>query len=326
MKIVVDAMGGDYGVDPIIEGTLQALQKREFHALIVGDQNLITPLIPQSLSSQIQVIHANDFIRMEDQASSAIKRQDSSIFRGMEILRQDQADALVSAGHSGATMSLATLRLGRISGVSRPAICTTMPTSQGNHTLVLDVGANTDCKPEYLRDFALMGYEYAKSVMQISNPKVGLLSNGEEETKGNELTKETFTLLEKYPFFVGNVEGKNIFDGSVNVVVCDGFIGNLVLKASEGVAQAVGKILKQEIQKSFLSKIGAALMRGAFHKLKNKIDHSEYGGAPLLGVNKPVIISHGSSNAQAIECAIYQALHAIESDVCQKIQYIFKEA
>lgn len=325
MKIVIDAMGGDYGVNPIIQGTLQALQKQDFFALIVGDQDQITPLIPSKFKSRIQIIHSKDYIRMEEQASSAIKRQDSSIFMGIEILRQDNADAIVSAGHSGATMSLATLRLGRISGVSRPAICTTMPTSKNTYSLILDAGANTDCKPEYLLDFALMGYEYCKNVMNVAHPKIGLLSNGEEETKGNDLTKETFALLKKYPFFIGNVEGKNIFDGSVDVVVCDGFSGNLVLKASEGVAQTITKILKQEIQKTLWTKIGALLMRKSFQTLKSRIDHSEYGGAPLLGVNKPVIISHGSSNARAIECAIYQAIHAINGDICTKIQQALKK-
>lgn len=325
MKIVIDAMGGDYGVNPIIQGTLQALQKQDFNALIVGDQDQITPLIPPKLKSKIQIIHSKDYIRMEEQASSAIKRQDSSIFMGIEILRQDHADAIVSAGHSGATMSLATLRLGRISGVSRPAICTTMPTSKNTYSLILDAGANTDCKPEYLLDFALMGYEYCKNVMDITHPKVGLLSNGEEETKGNDLTKEAFALLKKYPFFIGNVEGKNIFDGSVDVVVCDGFSGNLVLKASEGVAQTITKLLKQEVQKSFLAKMGALLMKKSFQTLKNRTDHSEYGGAPLLGVNKPVIISHGSSNARAIECAIYQAIHAINREICTKIQQALKK-
>lgn len=325
MKIIVDAMGGDYGAEPIVLGTLQALKNRDFFAVIVGDHDQIRSFIPNHYLSRIQIIHTQDYIKMDEQASSAIKRTESSIYLGMDILKQDGADALVSAGHSGATMSLATLRLGRIRGVSRPAICTAMPTSNDTFSLILDAGANTDCKPEYLLDFALMGYEYCKSVMGIENPRVGLLSNGEEETKGNELTKEAFLLLKKHPFFIGNVEGKNIFDGSVDVIVCDGFSGNLVLKASEGVAQAVSRILKKEISRSWLSKIGALLMSSSFASLKSKIDHSEYGGAPLLGVNKNVIISHGSSNARAIECAIYQAIRSVESNVCSKIQKAFCE-
>lgn len=324
MKIVIDAMGGDYGVNPSIDGVIRALQHRDFEAIIVGNKNQIRPLIPNHfLKSKITILHCEDYIRMEEQASLAMKRQDSSIYMGIDLLKTNQADALVSAGHSGATMSLATLKLGRIEGVLRPAICTKMPTITDAYTLILDAGANTDCKAEYLLDFALMGYEYCKNVMNISNPKIGLLSNGEEESKGNELTKEAFLLLQRYPFFVGNVEGKNIYDGSVDVVVCDGFSGNLVLKASEGVAQTIVTILKQEIQHSISAKLGAILMRGVFQKLKAKIDHSEYGGAPLLGVKKNVIISHGSSNARAIECAIYEAIHAIESDICNKIKQTF---
>lgn len=321
MRIVLDAMGGDYGVQPIVEGLISALKHRDFSSIIVGDHSEIEKFIPQELKSKIQIIHCNDYIRMEEHASSATKRKESSIYVGMELVRNGEADAIVSAGHSGATMSLATLRLGRINGISRPAICTMMPTSvEGKYSLILDAGANTDCKPEYLVDFALMGYEYAKSVMGIDKPKVGLLSNGEEDIKGNELTKETFPLLQDYEFFIGNVEGKNIFDGSVDVVVCDGFIGNLVLKASEGVASAISKMLKQEIKKSPLSMLGAFLMNKAFKALKARTDHSEYGGAPLLGVSKTVIISHGSSNARAIECAIYQAIHALEAKVCDKIK------
>lgn len=321
MKIVLDAMGGDHGVQPIIDGLIASLKNKNFHPIVVGDDSEIKKFIPSSLIPKIEVIHCSDYIRMDEYASSAIKRKESSIYVGMELLREGKADAIVSAGHSGATMSLATLRLGRIEGVSRPAICTMMPTCiEGQHSLILDAGANTDCKPEYLVDFALMGHEYAKSVMGIAHPKVGLLSNGEEDIKGNELTKETFPLLKKFDFFIGNVEGKNIFDGSVDVVVCDGFVGNLVLKSSEGVASAIVKILKQEIKKSAFSMLGAMLMRKTFGALKMRTDHSEYGGAPLLGVNKTVIISHGSSNARAIECAIYQAIRALETNVCEKIQ------
>lgn len=321
MKIVLDAMGGDYGVQPIVEGLINALKHKDFSPIVVGEESQIQKFIPQELQPKIQIVHCSDYIQMHEQASSVAKRKESSIYVGMELVRNGEADAIVSAGHSGATMSLATLRLGRIEGVSRPAICTMMPTSvEGKRSLILDAGANTDCKPEYLVDFALMGYEYAKSVLGIANPKVGLLSNGEEDIKGNELTKETFLLLKEYGFFIGNVEGKNIFDGSVDVVVCDGFIGNLVLKASEGVASAISKMLKQEIKKSIISMMGAVLMKRVFKVLKAQTDHSEYGGAPLLGVNKTVIISHGGSNARAIECAIYQAIHALEANVCDKIK------
>ncbi|MBR2111780.1 MAG: phosphate acyltransferase PlsX [Helicobacter sp.] len=323
-KITIDVMGADHGVEPIVLGVVEALKHREFQALIVGDEAKIGPLLPNELVNRVQIVHCLDYVKMEESATNASKRKETSIFVATELVREGKADALVSPGHSGATMSLATLKLGRIKGVSRPAICTTMPTINGNPSMILDAGANTDCKPEYLVDFAIMGYEYAKSVMGYANPRVGLLSNGEEDTKGNELTKATFPLLKEFEFFQGNVEGRDIFNGSVDVVVCDGFSGNLVLKASEGVASAISQILKQEIKKCPIRTLGAMLMKGAFKNLKKKIDHSEYGGAPLLGVKNVVIISHGSSNARAIECAVYQALHALDSDICAKLEKVFE--
>lgn len=327
LKIVIDAMGTDNGVLPVVEGVKKALSTKEFKAILVGDETLIKPLveqnIPQQLINNVEIVHAQDYIKMHESASVAAKRKDSSIYVGVEILKNNQADAIVSAGHSGATMGLATLRIGRIEGVARPAICTLMPSITDNPSIILDAGANTDCKPEYLVDFAIMGYEYAKNVMGYQDPRVGLLANGEEDSKGNELTKEAFKNLKKYDFFKGNVEGNDIFNGSVDVVVCDGFSGNIVLKASEGVAGSVTHILKKEIKTSIISIIGAMLLKGAFRQLKKKMDYAEYGGAPLLGVNKTVIISHGKSNARAIECAIYQAIRAIQANVCEKIAQAF---
>ena len=322
-KIAIDVMGADNGVQPIVLGVVAAFKARDFQAIIVGDEEQILPLIPQDLSARVEIIHCLDYIRMEESSSGATKRETSSIYIATELVRNGLADALVSPGHSGATMSLATLRLGRIKGVSRPAICTTMPTINQNPSMILDAGANTDCKPEYLLDFAVMGYEYAKSALNFPAPRVGLLSNGEEDTKGNELTKAAFSLLKELEYFKGNVEGRDIFNGSTDVIVCDGFSGNLVLKASEGVASAISTIIKSEVKKSILATIGALLLKGVFGALKKKVDHSEYGGAPLLGVQKVVIISHGSSNARAIECAIYQALNALDSDICSKLEEVF---
>lgn len=323
LKIAIDVMGADHGVAPIVEGVVSALRKREFAAIIVGDEAQITPLIPQALKSRVEILHCVDFVRMEEAASSANKRTETSIYKATELLQSGAVSALVSPGHSGATMSLATLKIGRIKGVLRPAICTTMPNTTDKPSVILDAGANTDCKPEYLVDFAIMGYEYATNVLGFENARVGLLSNGEEDNKGNELTKASFKLLKAFPFFKGNVEGRDIFNGSVDVIVCDGFSGNLVLKASEGVASAISSVLKKEIKSCLCSIFGALFLRGVFKRLKKKMDHSEYGGAPLLGVQKVVIISHGSSNARAIECAVYQALHAIESDICAKLTTAF---
>lgn len=317
LKVVIDAMGGDNGVEPIVMGVKQAIKTKKFHAIIVGDKKLIESYIDSN--DMIEIIDCPDYIRMEDNATDALKRKESSIYKAIEIVRNNEADVVVSAGHSGASMSLATLRFGRINGVSRPAICTTMPRIDGKATIILDAGANVDCKVDNLVEFARMGYEYAKSVLGYENPRVGLLSNGEEDNKGNELTKEAFKVLKEFPYFKGNVEGNDIFNASVDVVVCDGFSGNLVLKASEGVAEAISKILKEEIKKSFFAQIGSIFMLTAFKSLKKRTHYAEYGGAPLLGVTKNIIICHGKSNSRAIECAIYQGINAIESRVIDKI-------
>lgn len=319
LKIVVDVMGGDNGVLPIVDGVKRALACKEFEAILVGNDDLIKPLISKDIASRVHVVHCPDYIRMEESASVAAKRKESSIYVGTEIVRNGGAQAIVSAGHSGATMSLATLRIGRIEGIARPAICTLMPSIAQYPSIILDAGANTDCKPEYLVDFAIMGYEYAMNVLGYQRPRVGLLTNGEEDSKGNELTKEAFKILKSYDFFKGNIEGNDIYNGSIDVVVCDGFTGNIVLKASEGVATSVSYILKEHITSSFRGLLGGYLLKGAFAKLRKKLDYAEYGGAPLLGVNKTVIISHGKSNARAIECAIYQAIRAVRADVCGKI-------
>lgn len=317
LNIVLDVMGGDNGVEPVINGLKNAIKSGKFKAILVGDENLIKPFC--SNLNNIEIVHCNNYIKMEDMATNALKRKDSSIYKSIELVKNGLGDAVISAGHSGASMSLATLRFGRIKGISRPAICTTMPRNDGKVSIILDAGANVDCKPDNLLEFAIMGYEYAKGVLGYKNPRIGLLSNGEEDNKGNELTKEAFLILKKLDYFKGNVEGNDIFNSSVEVVVCDGFVGNLVLKTAEGVAEAISKILKQEINKSFLSKLGAMFMVNAFRTLKKRTHYEEYGGAPLLGVNKNIIICHGKSSARAIECAIYQAIHSIESNIIEKI-------
>ena len=324
-KISIDAMGTEQGIAPVAHGLADALKHKDFHAILVGDENIIKPAIDSIAidKSKIEIFHTTDAISMEEGASQALKRKDSSIFKTIELVKNNTAHSCVSAGHSGATMSIATLQIGRIAGVLRPAICTYMPTIGKNPSMILDAGANTDCKPEFLVDFALMGYYYCKLMLDITNPRVGLLANGEEDSKGNELTKEAFKMLSDKPFFKGNVEGGDIFNASVDVIVCDGFTGNIALKASEGVASAIGQILKDEIKRCPIRMIGGFLLKGVFRALKNKIDYAEYGGAPLLGIKSPVIISHGKSNARAIECAIYQAIKSHEVGVCKKIAEVF---
>ncbi|EBD1909790.1 phosphate acyltransferase PlsX [Campylobacter coli] len=319
IDIAIDAMGGDFGEKPIIEGVIEALKERPFNAILVGNPNILRPLIPKNLEQYIQYENANEVFSMNENATDALKRKETTIYKTIELVKNGKAKAAVSAGHSGASMSLATLRLGRLKGVLRPAIATLMPNTTSK-TLFLDVGANTDCKAENLFQFAIMGDAYAKEIMKISKPRLALLSNGEEECKGNELTKEAHQLMKQIPSFVGNAEGRDIFNGEVDVLVCDGFDGNVILKACEGVATAIIHILKNEIKQFLISKIGALLMKPSFKRLKKHIDWQEYGGAPLLGVNGCVIISHGKSDARAIKNAIFQAINFSESNINQIIE------
>jgi glycerol-3-phosphate acyltransferase PlsX len=321
VRIAIDAMGGDFGHYPIVEGAIFALKQKKFLPIFVGDENKIAPLIPKKYKSKIEIVHCSDVIAMDEHATDALKRRDSSIYVAVDLVRQGKADAVVSAGHSGATMSLATLRIGRIKGISRPAIATFMPTSQkGKQTIVLDVGANVDCDANNLFQFAVMGDAYANKVLGCSKARVGLLSNGEESTKGNDVTKEAYSLISQLDSFVGNVEGGDIFNGSVDVVVCDGFVGNVLLKTSEGVAETISHYLKSEIKHSPVAIAGALLMKRVFRKLKKQIDYAEYGGAPLLGVKACTIISHGKSNPKAIKNAMFQAIRFVESDVNEAIR------
>jgi len=323
IRIAIDAMGGDYGPEPIIEGCIQAIEERRFIPILVGDTDEILSFLPQYYAEKIEIVQADDVIGMHEQATNALRRKESSIYKAVELVREDKADAVVSAGHSGATMTLATLRIGRLPHISKPALATLMPNTNNSKTLVLDVGAVTDCKPRNLYEFGVMGKVYAQEVMSISKPRVGLLSNGEEDTKGNELTKESFTLLKEISGFMGNVEGRDIFNGSVDVVVTDGFTGNILLKTSEGVADAIFTMMRTEIRKSLPAKIGALLMKKkVFARLKKQVDYAEYGGAPLLGVNGCAIVSHGSSNAKAIKNAIFQAINFSSSDINKKIEEI----
>ena len=319
-SICIDAMGGDFGPQPIIGGVIEALKEVKFEAILVGDTKILESLVPQNLKQYVKFIQADEIVSMSDGATDALKRKESSIFKAIELLKNKQTKAVVSAGHSGATMSLATLRVGRLKNVSRPAIATLMPNVTGGKTLVLDVGANVDCRPEHLFQFAVMGEAYAKEILKIESPKVALLSNGEEERKGNDVTKEAFAMISKLDSFVGNAEGNQVFDGSVDVIVCDGFVGNILLKTSEGVADAISKIIKKHVKKSPVAIAGSLLMKKVFKTLKQQVDYDEYGGAPLLGVDGCVIISHGKSTSKAIKNAIFQALNFADSNINKVIE------
>jgi len=321
VRIAIDAMGGDFGPEPIIDGCVQALNERNFIPILVGDKEEILSYLPLYYQDRIDIVDASDVIGMGDSATDALKRKESSIYKAVELVREGNADGVVSAGHSGATMTLATLRIGRLPHISKPALATLMPTDANKKTLVLDVGAVVECKAQNLYEFGAMGEAYAQEVMGIPNPRIGLLSNGSEESKGNDLTKEAFPMLKAIDNFQGNVEGRDIFNGKIDVVVTDGFTGNILLKTSEGVVTAIFSLMQQQIRKSLPAKVGALLMkRKVFSNLKKEVDYAEYGGAPLLGIDGCAIIGHGSSSAKAVKNAIFQAISYSRSDVNRQIE------
>jgi glycerol-3-phosphate acyltransferase PlsX len=308
MRVALDAMGGDFAPAVTIEGAVETVnESTDIEIVLVGDE----PSIAKELSgkkyppTRLQIRHASQIVGMNEPALSALrKKKDSSIRRAVELAKNQEADAVVSAGHSGVAMAMALLMFGASEGVHRPAIATIMPTLKGPFVLV-DAGANVDCDPENLLQFALMGDAYCKTMFGNPEPKIALLSIGEEDTKGNMLTKEAFKLLKDSPVrFIGNIEGKDIFTGAADVVVCDGFIGNIVLKTSEGLAEVIMKMLKREIADVTTGRVGYLLMKPALRNFKKKTDYAEYGGAPLLGINGTCIISHGRSSAKAIKNAI----------------------
>jgi phosphate acyltransferase len=322
MKIAIDAMGGDNA--PVVEvaGAVAAAREFTISVVLVGDTERLKSELAKhdTRGLDITLHHASEVVGMHDSASDAIRRKkDSSIRVAFELVKAGHADAVVSAGNSGATMAAGMYVLKRLTGIERPAIAQIFPTLHGK-TLVLDVGGNVDCKPVHRGQFAIMGEVYARNVMGINAPKVGLLSNGEEESKGNELTRDTNVILKDIAFdYFGYVEGRDIFNGLVDVVVCDGFVGNVVLKLSEGLAEAVGSMLKEEIKRSIISKFGYLLARKAFYNFKKKVDYAEYGGAPLLGINGVGMICHGGSNAKAIKNAIRFAHEYAQKGVNQRM-------
>jgi glycerol-3-phosphate acyltransferase PlsX len=319
MWIAVDAMGGDNAPQAIVAGAVQAAKEYGVGVILVGIEQAVREELkrhPQAKSLPIEVRNASEVVDMLDSPVTVFRRKkDSSIRVANELVKNGEAVAVISAGHTGAAMATSLLVLGKLEGVERPAIATFMPTITGT-SIILDMGANVDCKPNHLLQFAVMGEVYAKYLLKIASPRVGLLSIGEEETKGNELTKEAFKLLTETSLnFIGNVEGRDVMSGKADVIVCDGFIGNVVLKVSEAVAETIGLFLRTDIEKSLIRKIGYLLVRPAFQNLKHRVDYAEYGGAPLVGINGISIISHGRSSDRAIKNAVRVATELAKSEV-----------
>ena len=320
IKIAVDAMGGDNAPQALVEGAYIALEEFDnIEIQLYGKQDAIAPYLKEN--HRLSVVHCEEVVEMDDDPARAVRRKkDSSMARMLEAVTNGDADACLSAGSTGALMAGGLFKVGRIDGVARPALATTLPTLNGDGFLMLDLGANADAKPEYLQQYAIMGDIYAKKVRGLTSPRVGLLNIGTEEKKGNDLTKGAFELISSTDFnFVGNIEAREILNGVSDVVVTDGFTGNMILKTIEGTAGAMFSMLKDAFTANVKSKVAYVLVKDGLKNIKNTLDYSEYGGACLFGLKAPVIKAHGSSNARAVFSAIRQARLMVEHDVCQTI-------
>ena len=323
MKIIVDAMGGDYAPEVVLDGAIAAVKEYGIELTLVGDEAKVSGLLKKSKFSSelLSVYPSQEVIGMDESAATSFRRKrNSSIVLGLKLVKDGLGDAFFSAGNTGATVCAATLTLGMLPGIERPGIGTVMPTLKGI-SFIIDVGANIDPKPVHLLQCGIMADIYTREILNKPNPTVGLLNVGEEESKGTGFVKETYELLSQSRLnFIGNVEGKHLFSGDCDIIICDGFVGNVALKVSEALAEALQKFLKKHILSHPLGMLGALLLKSSFKKFKKEIDYSEYGGAPLLGVNGVVIIGHGRSNANAIKNAIRVAKKEVEHRFNEKIQ------
>ena len=321
--IALDAMGSDRAPKPEVDGALQAARHNGVRVLLVGREEVIRAELDRHPHSglAIEIVHATEQITMEDKAAQAVRaKRDSSMRVGVRLVRDGRASAFVTAGNTGAAMATAKMVLGTLPGVDRPALAAVFPNALGKASILLDVGANVDCSPENLEQFAVMGEVYFRSIFGTGRPRVGLLSIGEEETKGNELTRAAFQLLKRLPMnFAGNVEGRDLYNGQIDVIVADGFVGNVALKISEGVVNLVRYTLKESLRATITRQVGYLLSRSAFTDFKKRLDYAEYGGAPLLGIKGVCIVSHGSSNANAIKNAIRVASESVSHCIPDEI-------
>ena len=324
MRLALDAMGGDYAPASEVAGAVEAARSYGLEVMLVGRRSALTAELSkhQTKGLNLDLVDAETVIDMHepDPARAVRQKTDSSLVRSMKLVREGAAQACVSAGNTGVVLAAALFELGRIPGVERPAIAIVLPTV-GGRVLLIDIGANVDCKPEYLAQFGLMGAVYLEHVFGTREPRVALLSIGEEACKGNQQVLMATRLMQRMPInFVGNVEGKDVFAGTVDVVVCDGFVGNVVLKLTEGVASTIGVMLRQELTESPIRKLLSAPLRGAFHSLRRRMDYAEYGGAQLLGVNGVCIVAHGRSSAYAVQQALRVAAEGVEHQVVERLR------
>jgi glycerol-3-phosphate acyltransferase PlsX len=334
--IALDAMGSERAPKPEIEGAIQAARQYGVRVLLIGPETTVKAELdrhPAALRLPIKIVHASEYITMDDKVEAVRAKRDSSMRVGLRMVREGQAAGFVTAGNTGAAMATAKVVLGTVAGVDRPALAAVFPTAPGTAAMLLDVGANVDCEPHNLEQFAVMGDIYFRAMFGSRSgdssgkksgtpgPRVGLLSIGEEEAKGNQLTREAFQLLKQLPLnFIGNVEGGDLYNGKVDVIVADGFVGNVALKISEGVANLVRSALKESLKATITSQVGALLSRSAFIDFKKRLDHTEYGGAPLLGLKGVCIITHGSSNANAMKNAVRVAAEFAERGINDSIE------
>ena len=326
MKIAVDAMGGDHAPSLVVAGAVQAARDLGIEIVLVGQQDVVQAEVSKHEATGLPVTihHASQVIEMDEHPAAAVKaKKDSSMVVGMDLVKQHEADAFFTAGNSGGALAAALFRLGRIRGILRPSLSTIFPSlTPSGFCFLLDIGANADCKPEYLLQFAIMGSIYAERVLGVTNPRVAIVSNGEEEGKGNQLVQDTVPLLRASRLnFVGNAEGKDIPWGIADVVVTDGFTGNVIVKLAEGVSKLILDILRQELTSRPITKLGALLAKPAFGSLRRRLDYREYGGAPLLGVDGVVIVGHGRSDAKAIRNGIRVAAQAVENGILEAIKH-----
>ena len=318
-------MGSDRAPKPEIEGAILAARHHHVQVLLVGREDVLRQELAhhsQAARLPIEIVHASEVITMEDKAAQALRaKRDSSMRVGIRLVHDGRADGFVTAGNTGAAMATAKIILGTLPGVDRPALAAVFPTAAGTAAILVDVGANVDCKPNNLEQFAIMGEIYFRSIFGTRRPRVGLLSNGQEESKGNDLTRDAYKLLKQLPInFVGNVEGRDLYNGQVDVIVCDGFVGNVALKISEGVVELVREALKDSLRATITRQVGFLLSRKAFVEFKKRVDYTEYGGAPLLGLKGVCIVSHGSSNANAIKNAVRVASEFAQHQINAKIE------